>query len=183
MRCGTTGSLGGKTGTQTNLCTPKAPSSTVTLPAQARRQFDDNRREQRRTSVGELSTDWAYLSDFSNGGEQPQNRRAAFARRRSGVRIPSAPLLKGAHLQVKLKKISSPTASQALVQQRGAQQRASCKRRRPGTVPFGNLADQGVYLTPSSTSPTSSITTSAFSRHALVQCVLHGFSGLAAHSG
>ena len=53
-----------------------------------------------------------------NSSEHPRHYGSDFARRRSGVRIPPAPLLKSAHLQVKLKiKTSSPIASQALVQQ------------------------------------------------------------------
>ena len=58
------------------------------------------------------------MRGFLNSSEPSRNRRAAFARRRSGVRIPSAPLKKIAVLQVKyaLSRIA-PTSTQALVQQ------------------------------------------------------------------
>src|SRR4028119_180131 len=61
---------------------------------------------------------YACLQLFCKLRKGPAKCRAAFARRRPGVRVPSAPLSKCADLQVKLKiKNSSPIASQALVQQ------------------------------------------------------------------
>ena len=38
--------------------------------------------------------EYAYLQGFLNTGEQSRQYETAFARRRSGVRIPSAPLIK-----------------------------------------------------------------------------------------
>ena len=48
-----------------------------------------------------LEGKFVVLQVFSNNGEQPRYYLPAFARRRSGVRIPSAPLLKNISLQVK----------------------------------------------------------------------------------
>jgi hypothetical protein len=42
------------------------------------------------------------LQEFLNKGEQPRQYGSAFARRRSGVRIPSAPLEKIVVLQLKV---------------------------------------------------------------------------------
>jgi hypothetical protein len=50
---------------------------------------------------------YGYLQEFCKLQEAPANHRAAFARRRSGVRISSAPLQKDALLQEKLKPILS----------------------------------------------------------------------------
>src|SRR5215217_7889759 len=58
--------------------------------------------EQRRTSTRTCKREYAYLQGFLNNSEQPRPYESALARRRSGVRIPSAPLLKYADLQVKL---------------------------------------------------------------------------------
>ena len=50
--------------------------------------------EQWRTSAITHKRKYAYLQEISNPSEQPRHYDSAFARRRSGVRIPSAPLIK-----------------------------------------------------------------------------------------
>jgi len=60
--------------------------------------------EQQRTFTKSLERNYAYLQVFLNTGEQPRYYESAFARRRSGVRIPSAPLQKTHILQVKYRK-------------------------------------------------------------------------------
>ena len=45
--------------------------------------------------------EYVYLQEFLNTGEQPRNHAAAIARWRSGVRIPSDPLVFCFNLQVK----------------------------------------------------------------------------------
>jgi hypothetical protein len=49
------------------------------------------------------------LQAFLNTSEQPQQYESAFARRRSGVRIPSAPLLQVLQKTGKSKDLGSPT--------------------------------------------------------------------------
>jgi hypothetical protein len=65
--------------------------------------------EQRRTFTESLKREYAYLQVFLNISKQPRHYESAFAWRRSGVRIPSAPLEKYAVLQVKREsKMSTP---------------------------------------------------------------------------
>jgi hypothetical protein len=69
-----------------------------------------------------LTQKYALLQAFCKHLKASAKYCAAFARRRSGVRIPSAPLFKYRHLQGKLQpRIYTPIASRALVQQRGGE--------------------------------------------------------------
>ena len=82
-------------------------------------QFYTNPRERPRTIMNAFSGEPLILQVFLNNREQLRHHKSDFARRRSGVRIPSAPLLKCGGLQGKLgMTMRIPKVSQALVQQR-----------------------------------------------------------------
>ena len=76
-----------------------------------------------------------------NIGEQPRRYVSAFARRRSGVRIPSAPLHKSEGLQVNLVNKEGPYEIPALcdnsTQQRGFEEMNRALKGRTEALPRG----------------------------------------------
>jgi hypothetical protein len=85
-------------------------------------QLYTNRRERRRTIMNAFSGESLILQVILNNDEQLRHHESDFARRRSGVRIPSAPLQKCSDLQVKHEqRMSAAPPSQALEQQCGGE--------------------------------------------------------------